>query len=248
MHLAAAQPHILCAGNAGVVPVHGAVERGEHGLPAAFIGAAFAVGDRNVVFIREKAGEVRRGKRLELGIVVGLDGIHMCVRHPARSVHRHLFKGHRAVAADLEMVGRCNLPIAGAENARARRVVARVALRLAVKHPEGDVDALDLLDLVLGGKRAGQKGLVFIMPLERMDRVLAAELKGQNEVRLQRPGELSRHDRRVSAVRAGGRGGVRVADELRTARGAGIGFHPGGVRAPVGVHGGDVPCAAVGAG
>ena len=245
MHLAAAQPDVLRAGNTRVIPAYGARERVEHRFPAALVGAAFTVGDRNIVLIREKAGEIRRGKRLEFGIVVGLNGIHMRVRHPARSVHRHLFKGHRTVAADLEMVGLRDLPIAGAENARARRVVARMALRLTVEHPEGDINALDLLDLVLGGKRSRQEGLVFIVPPERIDRVLAAELEGQNIVRPQRPGKLPRHDGRVAAVRAGGRGGVRIADELRTAGRTGIGLHPGGIRAPVGAHGAGVPRAAV---
>ena len=58
MHLAAAQPDVLRAGNTRVIPAYGAPERVQHRFPAALVGAAFAVGDRNIVLIREKAGEI----------------------------------------------------------------------------------------------------------------------------------------------------------------------------------------------
>ena len=105
--------------------------------------------------------------------------------------------------------------------------------RLAVVHPEGHVDALDLLQMV--GLREGgrQQRLFAIVFLQRLDGVVLIELEWKDEVRLQHTGELPRHHGGVSAVRAGRgcRGGV--ADQLCTARRAGICLHALCIRTPV---------------
>lgn len=46
--------------------------------------------------------------------------------------------------------------------------VGDVALDAAAEEPERDVDALDLLDMVLRGKGLGQKGLFLVMLFEAM--------------------------------------------------------------------------------
>ena len=88
-----------------------------------------------------------------------------------------------------------------------------------------DVDALDLLHVVLGRERLRQEGLSFVVRLQRLDGVLLRELERQDIFRFQRPGELSRHDRRVFRSRGSGCRRRLVAEQLRPARRAGIGPH-----------------------
>ena len=88
--------------------------------------------------------------------------------------------------------------------------------------------------MIFAGKALRQEDLTLIMLLEPLDRVLAAELEGDHEVRLQRARKLPRHDRGVAAVGAGGRGGGRVTDELRAAARAVIGLYALALRTPVG--------------
>ena len=117
--------------------------------------------------------------------------------------------------------------------------------RLAVVHPEGHVDALDLLQMV--GLREGgrQQRLFAIVLLQRLDGVVLIELERKDEIRLQHTGELPRHHGGVAAVRAGGgcRGGV--TDQLCTARRAGVCLHALCIRTPVVTQAGGVPVRAV---
>ncbi len=41
--------------------------------------------------------------------------------------------------------------------------ITGIALRLAVEHPEGDIDPFDLLDMVPGSKGSRAKNLAFIV-------------------------------------------------------------------------------------
>ena len=69
-------------------------------------------------------------------------------------------------------------------------LVLHVTLGPAVEHPEGDVHALDLLDVVALGEGLGQEGLALIVLFQGGDGVVLAELEGNNVVRLQRAAEL----------------------------------------------------------
>ena len=119
--------------------------------------------------------------------------------------------------------------------------VVHAALCLTVKHPEGDIDPLDLLNVVAVGERLGQQGFALVVLFQRRHRVLAAELEGDHEIRLQRAAELPRYHCWVSTVRAGGGGGGGVADQLRAAAWAGIRLHAVGLRAPVAGEVGGIP-------
>ena len=112
--------------------------------------------------------------------------------------------------------------IALAAGHRPGAFVGDVALGAAAEEPERDVDALDLLDMVLRGKGLGQKGLFLVMLFEGGDGVGLAEAEGDDIVRFLRAGQAAGDDRGVAAVGAAGRGGRCVADELRAAGRAGI--------------------------
>lgn len=86
-------------------------------------------------------------------------------------------------------------------------------------------------------KGAREERLFLIVPLERVDSRVLAELEGDDVVRLERAAELRGHDSRVPAVGAARRGGRRIADKFCTAGGAGVGAHVFDLVAPAGVRG-----------
>ena len=116
---------------------------------------------------------------------------------------------------------------------------------LAVVHPEGYVHALDLLQMVGFGEGRWEQWLFEIVLLQCLDGILLAQLEGQHKIGLQNAGELPRKYRRVSTVWARCGRSRRVAEQLRTARRAAVGFHVGRVRAPVLAQTGGIPVRAV---
>ena len=72
------------------------------------------------------------------------------------------------------------------------------------------------------------------MALKSLYGIFLAQLEGNDEIRPQLPGELSRHHGRVAAVGAGGGRRIFVADELCAAAGTAVGPHTiAALRAPV---------------
>ena len=138
-------------------------------------------------------------------------------------------------------VGLGDLIVARGVAAAARGLVLGRARGLAVEHPERDVDALDLLHVVLVCELTREERLSLIVRLEGLNCVVLRELEGQDEVWLEAAGELAGDDAGVATVGAGGRGGRFVADKLRAARRAGVALHAGGVLSPVTAKIGCVP-------
>ena len=100
--------------------------------------------------------------------------------------------------------------------------------------------------MIFVGEALGKEDLPFVMRLERLDGVFLAELEGDDVIRPQFPGELSRHDRGVAAVGAGCCRRAFIADELRAAARAAVGLHAFRLLAPVVAEAGGIPIAAVG--
>ncbi len=239
MHPAAVERDAARLDRAGGVAAARVVLRDPRcGRAAALVRAAGAVLRGNVVLIREKARQVRRGEGLELLIVERLDGVHVVVRQLGRGVHRHAVKLHGARAADVVVVRDGHVFAGGGIAAHAGGVAADVHVRRAVVEPEGDVDALDLLDVVLVGERLREQLLAAVVLFERRDRGGLIQLEGQHVVGLERAFELPGHDGVVAAVGAGGRAGRFVADQLRAAARAGVDAQTFRVRAPVAAGGG----------
>ena len=78
-------------------------ERRLQRAPAALIRPLPAILHAHIELIGQESRQVRRGKGLELSIIVRLDGIHVVVRHLAGGVHWHLFKGDAARAVNVEV-------------------------------------------------------------------------------------------------------------------------------------------------
>ena len=241
MHLAAPQPDVLPQGDAAVVllrrAAQGALQRGG----AASVGPVMTVLHADIVLVGQEAGQVRGGEGLQISVVIRLDGVHVVIGHLAGRVHGHLFKGDGAASVNVVVLRLRHLIVGGLVLVVDEALVVHSALGLAVEHPEGDIHALDLLDVVAIGERLGQQGLALIVVLQGSHGVLLAELEGQDEVRLQRAAELARHHGGIAAVGAGRGGGGGVADQLRAAGGAVIGLHAVGLRAPVAVEAGGIP-------
>ena len=108
-----------------------------------------------------------------------------------------------------------------------------VALRLAVEHPEGNIDPLDLLHMIFLGEAFGQEKFSLVVFLERFYGILFAGLEWNDEIRTQYAGKLTRHHRRVSAVGTGCGCRGFIADKLRAAAGAAVSPHPLPLRSPV---------------
>lgn len=121
-------------------------------------------------------------------------------------------------------------------------VQLHAALGFTVEEPEGNVDALQLFDLVVGAEGFGEEALFSIVFFQSGDGILLFQAEGENIVRPQGAGKLTGNDRRVAAVDAGGGGGRFVADEFRAAGGADIGTQLRGLGfVPLGAGAGGVP-------
>ena len=245
MYLAARQVRAASQPDAGIIARHAAAQRGIQRSLAALIRALPALFHAYIVLVGKKTGEIGRGKALQLIVVVGFDGVHVVIRHFTGGVHRHLLKGDGTGAVNVEMFRFRNFIVAGNVAVGTGRLVAGVARRLAVEHPEGDVNTADLLHMVFVGKGLGQKNLSFIVLLERLDGIFPAELEGKDKVRSQLSGKLPRHDRGVAAIGAGRCRRALVADQLRAAAGAAVRLHVRALLAPVLAEAGGIPIAAV---
>ena len=234
MDLAALDRCIALPRRAGLITRHSLFQRASQRTCTARIGALAAVLRRHIELVGKEARKIGCREGLQLAVIIRLDGVHVLIRHLFRSVHRDLFKGQTSGAVGIVVIRLRDPVVAAFVCARAGGVEVRVALRLAAEHPKRNIDAADLLQMIFAGKALRQEYLTLIMLLEPLDRVLAAELEGDHEVRLQRSRKLPRHDRGVAAVGAGGRGGGRVTDELRAAARAVIGLHALALRTPVG--------------
>lgn len=71
---------------------------------------------------------------------------------------------------------------------------------LAIVHPERNIHAFDLLQMVGFGEGRWQQRLFEIVLLQCLDGILLAQLEGQHKIGLQNAAELSRKHRRVSTV------------------------------------------------
>ena len=78
--------------------------------------------------------------------------------------------------------------------AHLRRGKLQVGIGRRIEEPEGHVDALDLLDMVVAAETARQELLALIILLQGANRGLLVQLERQNIVGLEHPGELPRDD------------------------------------------------------
>ena len=115
-------------------------------------------------------------------------------------------------------VGLRHLVVAIREDADIGAVKVRAAVGLAVEEPEGDVDALDLLDVVLVAEDLGQADLALVVVLELGNGRLLVNGEGDDVVWLERSAELAGDDGVVAAIRALGHRRD-VADDHRRAAG-----------------------------
>ena len=180
-------------------------------------------------------GQEGGGEGLQRPEVIGLDGVHVLVGHFGGAVHGDPLEAEAAPALALE-VGGLRHPVRPlVPTADLGGVEGGAALGLPVVEPEGGVDALDLLQVVLAGEELGQQGLFPVVLLQGRDGLLLGQLEGDDPIGPQSAAQLPRHDAGIAAVgAAGGRRGL-VADQLRPAGGAVIDLQPRRLRlAPMG--------------
>ena len=108
----------------------------------------------------------------------------MIIRHFGGGVHRHLFKRHRPGAENIVVLRFGNLITPGTVRAGECAFIAGIALGNAIEHPEGDIDALDLLNVVFAGEGPGKEKLALVVLFQRMNGVLLAEFERKHKVRL----------------------------------------------------------------
>ena len=113
-------------------------------------------------------------------------------------------------------------------------LILRAAFHFTGEHPERHIDALDLLDVVVGLEGFGKKKSSFVVFFERADRLLLVYFEGDHIVRAVHACELSGDDRRISAVGAARRRSSLVTDQFRAAGRAVVGAHVRCVAPPTG--------------
>ena len=118
---------------------------------------------------------------------------------------------------------------------------AAVRLRAGVKQPEGDIDSLNLLQMIAAGEGAGQEEFFAVVLFQRRDSSLFVQLERDHIVRLHGAAKLSGHDGIVAAVGTTGGSGGGVADQFRAAGGTAVRFHSFAVRTPILLKSGGIP-------
>ena len=118
---------------------------------------------------------------------------------------------------------------------------AAVRLRAGVKQPEGDIDSLNLLQMIAAGEGTGQEEFFAVVLFQRRDGGLFVQLERDHIVRLHGAAELSGYDGVVAAVGTACRGCGGVADQFRAAGGTAVRFHCFAVRTPILLKSGGVP-------
>ena len=166
MHLAPTQVNAAFFENAEVITLHCAAQRGGKGPLTALIRPLPALFHRHIELIGQEAGEIRGGKGLQLLVVIGFNGVHVAVRHLAGGVHRHLLKGDGSGPIDIVVFRLRDLVVAGAVCTGAVSLIMGIALRLAVEHPEGNIDPPNLLHMIFTGKAFRQEKLTFVVVLD----------------------------------------------------------------------------------
>ena len=83
-----------------------------------------------------------------------------------------------------------------------------MGIGVGVKQPNGNIDALDLFDVVFVLEDLGQQDLTFVVVLQRGHGGLLVHFEGDHQIRPEGSGELTGHDYGIAAEGAfGGTGG-----------------------------------------
>ncbi|AJC12482.1 hypothetical protein JI75_07185 [Berryella intestinalis] len=186
----------------GVVALHRVGQRVLRALPHALFGPGLAFLGVLIVSVGQEARQVPEGKRDHLGIVVGLDRVHMRVGHAGRSVHGDAREvdGSFALGGVMVGLGVEVLAVAPGHNLGHREI--GICVGRGRIQPERDVDPLDLVEVVFVREAFGEQLLIAVVLLQRRDGVLFRLLEGDEVVGAQRVCQLAGHDGLVSAVRA----------------------------------------------
>ena len=116
-----------------------------------------------------------------------------------------------------------------------------IALCLTIKHPEGDIDPFDLLDMVPGSKGSWQENLAFIVLFRAATASSLLSLNGSTKSGPQCTAELSRYYVWISAIRAGCGSSTFITDQFCTTGRGSYRLSFRGILAPVTVQAGGVP-------
>ena len=116
---------------------------------------------------------------------------------------------------------------------RCRSLIGCFSGGFAVEHPERNINAMDLFDMVVVLKGFRQIRSSLIVHFQFFDRFFFADLKRDHIIRLQYTGKLSGHNSRIPAVGTGGCRSRLIADQLRAAGRTIVAFHACCILAPV---------------
>ena len=116
-----------------------------------------------------------------------------------------------------------------------------VRLGPGVEKPEGDIEPLNFLQVVVFRKGPGQQDFPPVMVFQGRLRRFLIQPEGNEAVRLQGAVELSRNDGVVAAVGTGGGGGGFLGNQLGAAGGAVVDPHSRRIFPPVLRNAGQVP-------
>ena len=179
-----------------------------------------------IVFIREIARKIRRLEIHRLTEIKRLERFGQIVGDFGGTVHRDMFKAHAAPAVD-GIEARFGVIVAAvAPGAHLGGAIGNPGVGIGVEQPEGNIHALDFVNMVIGFERLGEQRFSLEVAGKGCFGGFLVQLEGNDVIRTQRAFEPSHHDDRVAAVGTVGRRGRVVTDNLAPAGIAHIHRHP----------------------
>ena len=148
MHLASLKGNVSPIEMTEIITLYRIPEGGRQGILTTTIRPFPALLHRYVKLIRKKARQICCGKGLQFRIVIRLDRVHIIIRHLAGGIHRYLLKCNRTGTINIVMLCLRDLIITGAVGMRACGLISGISHCLSIKHPEGNIDSLDLLNMI----------------------------------------------------------------------------------------------------
>ena len=171
----------------------------------------------HIVAVGHIAGQIARLEGYHCRIIKGLHRLHQIVGGLPGAIHRNLPEGHFARPGYIKIAGFGAALSGRLPGADPGGPEPGLTAGLCVKEPEGDVHALDLLQMAVGGKSLVQQFFAGHMLFQCGNGGLFVQLEGDHSVGLQIVRQVAHHDHRCSAVRTVcGRSGF-ISDDFAVA-------------------------------
>ena len=210
-----------------IIPGHGGRKGFLCGTLHSLIGSFHAFLSGHIIFIRHVACQISRLEGDCLRKIKGLNGFHQIVRHLGRAIHRYLVKTNAAASVYHIMAGFRIIIIAVAPDSGCCRTKTDTGIRICIKEPEGHIDSLDFINMVLILKNLRKQAFSLQVLFQPRLCCFLVQLKRNHIIRTQIAGKLSHYHDGIPAKRAGRCRQRIIAHDFSSAGLTHIGMKPG---------------------